>query len=127
VTGSIAGVVGAGGNVGGVAFSLFFRQFENRDAFLAMGCIVLASSFITALLAIPGHRSLLRGEDAPEVTFRRDTHAEQLGNRPNVELHIHNVEGHPRQTVLRTEAPTLVDTEIIPHETEEPSTESGHD
>jgi NNP family nitrate/nitrite transporter-like MFS transporter len=128
VTGSIAGVVGAGGNVGGVAFSLFFREFENRDAFLAMGCIVLVSSFITALLAIPGHRSLVKGEDAPEVAFRRDTHAEQLGNRPLVELHTHNGEGHKnRQTVLRAEAPTLVDAENMPNETEEPSTVSGRD
>ena len=106
VTGSIAGVVGAGGNVGGVIFSLLFREFDNRTSFLVMGCLVLASAFLTALIAVPGHRSLLRGVDAQEVLSRRDTHAEQLGNLPNVDFLAPNEGDQNRQSNLRAEVPT---------------------
>mmetsp|Transcript_30963 Transcript_30963/g.64887 ORF Transcript_30963/g.64887 Transcript_30963/m.64887 type:complete len:236 (+) Transcript_30963:38-745(+) len=37
VTGSIAGIVGAGGNTGAVCFGLGFRQLETKAAFLLMG------------------------------------------------------------------------------------------
>jgi NNP family nitrate/nitrite transporter-like MFS transporter len=102
VTGSIAGIVGGGGNVGGVVFSLFFREFDNRTAFLLMGCIVFSSSILTAFIAISGHRALLCGHDASEVLDRRDAHAGQLGSLPNVDLHTHDSESHRnRQTTLR--------------------------
>lgn len=71
VTGSVAGIVGAGGNVGGVCFALLFRAFKYRSAFLWMGCTVLASAFWTLFLAIPGHRRLLSGQDAPAVLEHR--------------------------------------------------------
>jgi NNP family nitrate/nitrite transporter-like MFS transporter len=111
VTGSIAGIVGAGGNVGGVIFSLFFREFDNHRAFLWMGLIVLASSVLTAFIAISGHRDLLRGLDASEVLDRRESHAGQLGSVPLVDLHTHDSEAHRnRQTTLRNEAPPSADT-----------------
>jgi NNP family nitrate/nitrite transporter-like MFS transporter len=107
VTGSISGIVGAGGNVGGVIFSLFFREYDNQTAFLLMGCIVLASSGLTAFIAISGHRALLCGHDASEVLDRRDAHAGQLGSVPLVDLHTHDSEAHRnRQTTLRNEAAT---------------------
>lgn len=43
VTGSIAGVVGAGGNVGAVCFGLGFRQMDSLSAFYLMGGCVIAS------------------------------------------------------------------------------------
>jgi NNP family nitrate/nitrite transporter-like MFS transporter len=100
VTGSISGVVGAGGNVGGVIFSLFFRSYENRQAILLMGAMALGCAFLTALVAIPGHRSLVSGSDAAEVLDRRDNHNEQVGSRPNVDLHLHNSDAV--QSTLRT-------------------------
>jgi NNP family nitrate/nitrite transporter-like MFS transporter len=103
VTGSISGIVGAGGNVGGVIFSLLFLQHGDRKAFLWMGCLVLMSSILTAFISIPGHRSLLCGDDATEVLDRRDTHVGQLGSLPNVDLHAHNSEAHRNQSShLRT-------------------------
>ena len=107
VTGSIAGVVGAGGNVGGVIFSLFFREFDNHRAFLWMGFIVLGSSLLTAFIAISGHRALLCGLDASEVLDRRDAHTGQLGSVPLVDLHTHDSEAHRnRQSILRNEVVT---------------------
>ena len=67
VTGSIAGVVGAGGNVGAVCFGLGFRQMDTIKAFYLMGGCVLASGIFTAFISIKGHRGLLWGTDSPEV------------------------------------------------------------
>jgi len=67
VTGSIAGVVGAGGNVGAVCFGLGFRQMDNMRAFYLMGGCVLGSGILTAFISIKGHASLLWGKDSDEA------------------------------------------------------------
>jgi NNP family nitrate/nitrite transporter-like MFS transporter len=66
-TGSIAGIVGAGGNTGAVCFGLCFRQLKTKTAFYIMGFTVLGSSFLSALVSIKGHRSLLCGQDSEAV------------------------------------------------------------
>jgi NNP family nitrate/nitrite transporter-like MFS transporter len=103
VTGSISGIVGAGGNFGAIIFSLIFRQTQNRTAFFYMGCSVIASSLLSAFVKIEGHRSLFSGEDAVEVTERRTAHAGQLGNMPNVDFHQSGEANKNRQAVLRAE------------------------
>jgi NNP family nitrate/nitrite transporter-like MFS transporter len=67
VTGSIAGVVGAGGNVGAVCFGLGFRQMDTLKAFYLMGGCVLGSGILTAFISIKGHRGLFWGQDSEEV------------------------------------------------------------
>jgi NNP family nitrate/nitrite transporter-like MFS transporter len=69
-TGSISGLVAAGGNLGGVAFSLLFRSLRDRDAFLWMGCTVVGSAALTAFIHVPGHRKLLSGKDSYLTEFR---------------------------------------------------------
>jgi NNP family nitrate/nitrite transporter-like MFS transporter len=71
VTGSVAGLVGAGGNFGGAGFAYLLVHFDYRNAFLWMGSIVMASSLWTMFFAIPGHRSLLTGRDADEIVRHR--------------------------------------------------------
>ena len=67
-TGSIAGIVGAGGNTGAVCFGLGFRQLpEIKQAFNVMGFTILGSAVITLLVRIKGHRSILGGEDSEAV------------------------------------------------------------
>jgi hypothetical protein len=61
--GSVIGIVGAGGNIGAVAFGLAFRQLNYETAFLIMGVTVIASSFLSLLINIKGHRGLLWGMD----------------------------------------------------------------
>jgi MFS transporter, NNP family, nitrate/nitrite transporter len=72
-TGSVSGIVGAGGNVGAVCFGLAFRQLapEYAPAFVIMGAIVFASAFSSLFINIKGHRSLLWGKDdvAPKGTL----------------------------------------------------------
>ena len=98
VTGSISGIVGAGGNFGAIAFSLIFRQTKNRTPFFYMGCTVMASSLLCALVKIDGHRSLFFGEDASEVKERRSAHTGQLGNLPNVDFR--NTEAQKRRNIM---------------------------
>jgi NNP family nitrate/nitrite transporter-like MFS transporter len=63
-TGSIAGIVGAGGNTGAVGFGLGFRQLPKyKSAFLLMGFTILGSSVLGILINIKGHASLLWGSD----------------------------------------------------------------
>jgi len=71
VTGSVSGLVGAGGNIGGVGFALLFREFNYRSAFLWMGCFVMTSAVWSSFIFIPGHRGLFSGQDAPEVAQHR--------------------------------------------------------
>jgi len=67
-TGSIAGIVGAGGNSGAVGFGLAFRQLASyKDAFIVMGCVILASAGLSAFIFIKGHASLLCGSDDPNI------------------------------------------------------------
>lgn len=128
VTGSVSGVVGAGGNVGGVIFSLLFRATDDRSAFLIMGFLVMASSLLTALISITGHRSLLLGEDSLDVLERRDFLVEQFGTLPNVEIHTPTNEASAsRQTVLRDHVSHFVSgAETIPAE-DDPSAPSEGD
>jgi NNP family nitrate/nitrite transporter-like MFS transporter len=63
-TGSVSGIVGAGGNVGAVGFGMGFRELNDRDAFFIMGCTIMASAVTTVLININGHRGILFGKDA---------------------------------------------------------------
>lgn len=62
-TGSIAGIVGAGGNTGAVCFQLAFRQLGYKRAFVIMGATIMGSSLLTAFICIKGYGKLLWGKD----------------------------------------------------------------
>jgi NNP family nitrate/nitrite transporter-like MFS transporter len=66
-TGSIAGIVGAGGNTGAVCFGLGFRNLGTMQAFYLMASCITISGVISALIFIKGHAGLLSGNDSPEV------------------------------------------------------------
>jgi len=63
-TGSISGIVGAGGNTGAVCFGLGFRQLGYEKAFNIMGFSIIGSAFLSFLVLIKGHRSVFCGEDS---------------------------------------------------------------
>jgi len=78
VTGSIAGIVGAGGNSGAVAFGMCFRELDYKEAFAIMGFFILGSSLLSPLIRIPGQSTLLLPElkgSAPEVIQAPDVEA----------------------------------------------------
>ena len=79
-TGSIAGIVGAGGNTGAVGFGMGFRQLSYESAFMIMGFVILGSGILSVFINIKGHAALLWGEDDVAVTKSATTLAvpEQL-------------------------------------------------
>eukprot|EP00529_Nitzschia_sp_RCC80_P022732 CAMPEP_0113445854 /NCGR_PEP_ID=MMETSP0014_2-20120614/3402_1 /TAXON_ID=2857 /ORGANISM="Nitzschia sp." /LENGTH=488 /DNA_ID=CAMNT_0000336921 /DNA_START=99 /DNA_END=1565 /DNA_ORIENTATION=+ /assembly_acc=CAM_ASM_000159 len=61
-TGSISGIVGAGGNAGAVGFGMTFRQLnDNKAALTIMGATVMASSILSLFINIEGHKGILFG------------------------------------------------------------------
>ena len=73
-TGSVAGIVGAMGNAGAVAWSLLFRFGPKlaADSFYVLGFIVLGISAAVPLISIKGYNGLIfraRGEPAGLNTY----------------------------------------------------------
>jgi hypothetical protein len=71
-TGAVAGFVGSGGNVGSVVYGIGFRSLSYQNAFLMMGSIVIASSFLSIFIDIPCHAGMLWGEDNHAVIQARE-------------------------------------------------------
>merc|ERR1712045_81293 len=66
-TGSISGIVGAGGNTGAVAFGMGFRQLDYKAAFYIMGFSILGSSVLSVFIFIKGCSSLICGGEDEAV------------------------------------------------------------
>ena len=64
-TGSISGIVGAGGNSGAVGFGMGFRQLDYAPAFTIMGVSIVASALLSVFINIKGHAGLFFGQDDP--------------------------------------------------------------
>jgi MFS transporter, NNP family, nitrate/nitrite transporter len=60
-TGTIAGIVGAGGNVGAIWLSSIFRSSSDLYAFHVMGYFCFAMSLLTPLIVIRGYRGIWFG------------------------------------------------------------------
>lgn len=60
-TGTIAGIVAAGGNVGGVILSNIFRSEPDLTAFTVMGWYCLLAACMTPCIMVAGYNSLLFG------------------------------------------------------------------
>ena len=68
ITGALAGIIGSGGNVGGVAFGFCFRQMDSKSAFRVMGSIILVSAFLSVFVVIPGQNGLVCNNGVGPVT-----------------------------------------------------------
>uniref|UniRef100_A0A7S2YFN6 Major facilitator superfamily (MFS) profile domain-containing protein n=1 Tax=Entomoneis paludosa TaxID=265537 RepID=A0A7S2YFN6_9STRA len=73
-TGSVAGLVGSGGNAGSVVYGFGFRHLPYKDAFIMMGSIVIAASSLNFFIRIPCHAGLISGEDNYAVIQARERH-----------------------------------------------------
>lgn len=73
-TGSVTGIVGAGGNVGAVAFALVFREesIGDRMAFVIMGGSIMLSALLSVFITIKGHQGIIFGKD-DEANKRQQT------------------------------------------------------
>lgn len=58
LTGTVAGIIGAGGNAGAVVFSIVFQKLPYRDAFFWMGASTTCISILSTLVWIKGYEGL---------------------------------------------------------------------
>jgi nitrate/nitrite transporter NarK len=70
-TGSVAGIVGAGGNVGAAILGLFFIKYEYDAAMEYMGWFTIAMGLLTPLVVIKGYSGILFGKDDHEDASRK--------------------------------------------------------
>jgi NNP family nitrate/nitrite transporter-like MFS transporter len=70
-TGSVAGIVGAGGNVGAVIMGLIFMYNEYEDAFGYMAYCTIGSALLTPLIIIKGYKGMLFGKDDHDDPTRK--------------------------------------------------------
>jgi NNP family nitrate/nitrite transporter-like MFS transporter len=76
-TGAVAGLIGSGGNVGSMVYGFGFQRLEYNQAFVMMGSIVIASSFLSVFINIPCHAGLIWGEDNHAVISARERFVER--------------------------------------------------
>lgn len=63
-TGTVAGIVGAGGNVGAVWLGrIFMTNADYQDSMEYMGWFTVVLAFLTPLVVIKGYRGLLFGKE----------------------------------------------------------------
>jgi hypothetical protein len=75
VTGSISGIIGAGGNTGAVLFGLFFQQLSSQTAFVYMGATIVVSSILSIFIFINGESGLIwrtTPHEQPEEAINTD-------------------------------------------------------
>lgn len=70
-TGSVAGIVGAGGNVGAALLGLFFIKYEYNAAMEYMGWFTIGMGLLTPLVVIKGYKGILFGKDDTEEGSRK--------------------------------------------------------
>jgi len=62
-TGSITGIVGAGGSTGAIGFGMAFRQLGYGDAFFIMGCAIMGTSLLSVIISIKKHSAMFWGKE----------------------------------------------------------------
>lgn len=60
-TGTISGIAGAGGNLGGVILSSVFRHYTDAQAFVFMALFCLSASVLTPMIAVAGYEGMVWG------------------------------------------------------------------
>jgi NNP family nitrate/nitrite transporter-like MFS transporter len=70
-TGSVAGIVGGGGNVGAVLLGLVFTYNDYRDSLQYMAYFTIGSAFLTPFIVIKGYKGLIFGKDNHDDPHRK--------------------------------------------------------
>ena len=65
LTGTVAGIIGAGGNAGAVVFSVIFKDNEYRTAFFYMGLATISMSVLSNFVWIKGYQGLFLKRRTP--------------------------------------------------------------
>ena len=103
VSGQIAGLVGLGGNLGGIVFGLCFRHLSYQTTFGIMGVAALASTTVFGGVFVPGQATLWTRETSLEAINERVT-----ADVDNIDDEDTNNSSEHRQPVLpSTSDPSL--------------------
>ena len=70
-TGTVAGIVGGGGNVGAAILGLFFIRYEYSKAMEYMGWFTIGIALITPFIVIKGYKGMVFGVDDEEDASRK--------------------------------------------------------
>jgi len=70
-TGSVAGVVGGGGNVGAVVLGLIFTYNDYKVAFEYMAYFTIGAALLTPLIVIKGYKGMFLGRDDHDDPSRK--------------------------------------------------------
>jgi nitrate/nitrite transporter NarK len=86
-TGALSGIIGSGGNVGGVVFGLCFQQMDFKHAYLTMGCLIMLSSLLSVFVFIKGQaglvwRTSIVTEESCKSTLADGSASKQEGKSP---------------------------------------------
>ena len=70
-TGSIAGIVGGGGNVGAALLGILFMTHDYDDAMECMGYFTILMATLTPLIVIKGYQGIIWGHEDVEDGDRK--------------------------------------------------------
>eukprot|EP00522_Entomoneis_paludosa_P013969 CAMPEP_0172450178 /NCGR_PEP_ID=MMETSP1065-20121228/8637_1 /TAXON_ID=265537 /ORGANISM="Amphiprora paludosa, Strain CCMP125" /LENGTH=555 /DNA_ID=CAMNT_0013201955 /DNA_START=279 /DNA_END=1946 /DNA_ORIENTATION=- len=107
-TGSVTGLVGAGGSTGAIGFGLTFRQLGYGDAFFVMGCAIMGTSLLSAVISIKKHSAMFWGK---EVQSSKKSRRKLKGGRAKKQqsYNIHTVARNAGGSVRTEPGSTLSD------------------
>jgi nitrate/nitrite transporter NarK len=74
-TGSVAGVVGAGGSIGGALLAYMFMKNDYSTAMEFMGWFTVFTAMFTPLIIVKGYRGLIFGTDEVADSASRQQHS----------------------------------------------------
>ena len=97
----MAGIVGAGGNAGGVIFSILFRQMEYRDAFFWMGVTTAVMSLLSSFVWIKGYEGLVfqkRVLPAPQQLEKASSNSKPP-NTSEIQAGAEDMQNHSRSYI----------------------------
>lgn len=94
-TGSIAGIVGAGGNVGAAILGLFFIRYEYDKAMEYMGWFTIVMGLLSSLIVIKGYRGIIFGHDDKDDDSRKQ-HSPLLVPKMHHSPHLVKLRQKPR-------------------------------
>ena len=106
VTGTVAGIVGAGGNAGAVIFSILFRQMEYRQAFFWMGAATSAISLLSCMVWIKGYEGMFFKRRVipflqPTIPKPQSTSVQQASENTTQNLSRSHIETEPHPSFRR--------------------------
>jgi nitrate/nitrite transporter NarK len=70
-TGSIAGIVGAGGNVGAALLGVLFMSHDYEDAMEYMGYFTIGMAMLTPMIVVKGYKGMVFGKEDGDDASRK--------------------------------------------------------